>query len=65
MKTRSQLEYFFNKKMSTEQLREEIEYDKDMIITNLKEKLNALRERENALNERVFEQDKELLVKII
>lgn len=48
--------------MSTEQLKEEIETDKDVIISNLKEKLNALRDREKAQTEKIFELEQQLLV---
>lgn len=56
------MDYFFTKKMSTEQLKEEIETDKDVIISNLKEKLNALRDREKAQTEKIFELEQQLLV---
>ena len=51
--------------MSHEQLKEEIEYDKDLIITNLKEKLNKLRDTEKDQDERIFQQEQELLVSIV
>lgn len=54
LKSRSQVENFYSKKLTPDQLKEEMIYEKDMIITNLKDKLDDLRSRENALQDRLF-----------
>jgi len=54
LKSRSQVENFYSKKLTPDQLKEDMIYEKDMIITNLKDKLDDLRSRENALQDRLF-----------
>jgi len=64
LKSRSQVENFYSKKLTPDQLKEEMIYEKDMIITNLKDKLDDLRSRENALQDRLFALEQKNLVRI-
>ena len=65
LKSRSQVENFYSKKLTPDQLKEEMVYEKDMIITNLKDKLDDLRSRENALQDKLFALEQKNLVFII
>jgi len=55
------LENYYSKKLTAQQLKEDMIYDKDMIIANLKDKLNSIRERENALETKIFEYEQKNL----
>lgn len=62
MKSRAQVEAFYAKKLNPDQLKEEMVYEKDMIITNLKGKLDDLRAKELALEDRIFSLEQRNLV---
>jgi len=64
LKSRSQVEAFYSKKLTPDQLKEDMIYEKDMIITNLKDKLDDLRTRENALQDKLFALEQKNLVKL-
>ena len=59
------MENYYSKKLTAQQLKEDMIYDKDMIIANLKDKLNSIRERENALETKIFEYEQKNLVSLI
>lgn len=48
--------------MTPDAMKEEVIYEKDMIINNLKEKLDILRNKENALENKLFELEQKNLV---
>ena len=51
------MENFQNKKLTPDQLRDEILIEKELIISNLKEKLDNLRAKDKALNDKLFEEE--------
>ncbi len=64
MKVKAQIDTIYAKKITPEAFKDEAIMEKDMIIITLKEKLDMLRSKETALENRNFELEQRNLVTI-